>query len=216
MAQGDERSLLERAKSGDNEALLELFQGSLDLITATASRMLGNEADVKDVVNETFLKALRAIAGFREECAFSTWLYRIAWRAAIDKLRDRDDQHISTSEMESYDEDIAEKPENPQAGISRRNRGVDNYSWFQALENERAVSKHAEDIMYKALEKLTPRQTKIINLRREGVPLLEIAAILGVGIGVVYTANKDFARSCETVREELSVLRKPVPARRSP
>jgi RNA polymerase sigma-70 factor, ECF subfamily len=191
MAQGDEQSLLKRAKSGDNDALLELFQGSLSFVTAPAWRVLHNEADVKDVVNETFLKALGGIARFREECVFSSWLYRIALRTAIDKLRDPHSRQTSITELESEDQGITQDYETPGA--------------------ERAAS-----IFDKVWEKLKPRQRTIIQLRLEEVPLGEIADRLGVGIGVVYAANKDFAKLCKEVRDELSGSRKPVPARGSP
>jgi RNA polymerase sigma-70 factor (ECF subfamily) len=54
-----------------------------------AYRMLGNAEDAGDLVQETFLRAYGALASFRQDASFLTWLYKIASNLCIDQLRSR-------------------------------------------------------------------------------------------------------------------------------
>jgi RNA polymerase sigma-70 factor (ECF subfamily) len=54
-----------------------------------AYRMLGNAEDAGDLVQETFLRAYSALASFRQDASFLTWLYKIASNLCIDQLRSR-------------------------------------------------------------------------------------------------------------------------------
>ncbi|RPH55847.1 MAG: sigma-70 family RNA polymerase sigma factor, partial [Acidobacteria bacterium] len=59
-------------------------------IYALAYRVIGREEDARDVVQETFLRAFRALPGFKGQAKFSSWLYRIAlnlWRDWIRRKR---------------------------------------------------------------------------------------------------------------------------------
>ena len=54
-----------------------------------AARLLGNAADAEDVLQQSYLKAFRAIGGFRIEADFGTWLHRIVVNSCHDHLRRR-------------------------------------------------------------------------------------------------------------------------------
>jgi RNA polymerase sigma-70 factor, ECF subfamily len=62
----------------DRDAFAELVQRHADRIYNLAYRMTGNQADAEDMVQETFIRAYRALPGFRIERSFGAWLYRIA------------------------------------------------------------------------------------------------------------------------------------------
>jgi RNA polymerase sigma-70 factor (ECF subfamily) len=49
--------------------------------------MLGNQEDAEDCLQEVFIKAFKALPGFRQEARFSTWLYRIAYNESLMRLR---------------------------------------------------------------------------------------------------------------------------------
>ena len=70
--------LLDRLRAGDARAFEELVTAHQHRVYGVALRMLGNGAEAEDVAQETFLRAYRAIAGFRGEARLSTWLYGIA------------------------------------------------------------------------------------------------------------------------------------------
>lgn len=70
--------LVRQAQGGDRKALGVLFERHRDLVFYTGLRITGNRADAEDVVQETFLSALRFIRAFRSGSKVSTWFYRIA------------------------------------------------------------------------------------------------------------------------------------------
>jgi RNA polymerase sigma-70 factor, ECF subfamily len=77
-----EVQLVRRAREGDPAAFEELIVLHGPPLQRMLRRVLGSSADAEDVLQETFLKAWRAIERFRGEARFSTWLYRIALNEA--------------------------------------------------------------------------------------------------------------------------------------
>jgi len=85
----DEAALIAGLKAGDNsvfETLLRTYGGRL---LATARRMLHNEEDARDAVQDAFINAFRARESFKGEAQISTWLHSIVVNAALMKLRTR-------------------------------------------------------------------------------------------------------------------------------
>jgi RNA polymerase sigma-70 factor, ECF subfamily len=74
----DEARLVARARDRDPAAFEQLIVEQAPPLQRMLRRMLGSASDAEDVLQETFLKAWRAIDRFRGEARFSTWLYRIA------------------------------------------------------------------------------------------------------------------------------------------
>jgi RNA polymerase sigma-70 factor (ECF subfamily) len=70
--------LVERAQRGDGRAFDLLVLKYQQRVAALIGRYLRDSAEVMDVTQEAFLKAYRALPGFRGESAFYTWIYRIA------------------------------------------------------------------------------------------------------------------------------------------
>ena len=82
-------SAVVRARSGDGEAFRSLVERHSRSVFRLAYRMTGNEQDAEDVVQETFLRAYRQLAGYDGRASFSTWLYRIAANYSLDLIRVR-------------------------------------------------------------------------------------------------------------------------------
>jgi RNA polymerase sigma-70 factor, ECF subfamily len=74
----DEARLVARARERDAAAFEQLIVAHAAPLQRMLRRMLGSTPDAEEVLQETFLKAWRAIERFRGEAQFSTWLYRIA------------------------------------------------------------------------------------------------------------------------------------------
>jgi RNA polymerase sigma-70 factor (ECF subfamily) len=74
---------------GDRDAYRALVERHSRAVFRLAYRMMGNEQDAEDVVQETFLKAYRSLTKFEERSTFSTWLYRITSNCALDLIRKR-------------------------------------------------------------------------------------------------------------------------------
>ena len=85
----DEAELIGAAQSGDRDAFDELVRRTFVDTFTLARRLTGNEEDARDVVQEAYLRAWRAIGKFRGEAQFSTWMYRITANTASTHLRRR-------------------------------------------------------------------------------------------------------------------------------
>src|SRR3974377_2240935 len=81
--------LLARCARGHRDALDELFRRYRLLAYRVAYRLLGNEADALDAVQEGFVKALTHLQGFQGRSSFKTWLLRVVSNAALDLGRQR-------------------------------------------------------------------------------------------------------------------------------
>src|SRR5438309_8416065 len=88
LAPSDEQ-LLGRFTAGDRPALDELFRRYRQPAYRVAYRLLGNEADSLDAVQEGFVKALTHLHGFQGRSSFKTWLLRVVSNAALDLGRQR-------------------------------------------------------------------------------------------------------------------------------
>lgn len=86
MTRTDEE-LVARSKTGDTESFNQLIKRWERPIFALAYRTLGREEDARDVTQETFLRAFRALSGFKGDAKFSSWLYRIALNLCRDWMR---------------------------------------------------------------------------------------------------------------------------------
>lgn len=82
-------SVVEDCKRGDPDAFAELVRLTHKQVYSLALRLLGNPEDAAEATQETYMKVLRGIKGFRGEAKFSTWLYRVTSSAAVTELRKR-------------------------------------------------------------------------------------------------------------------------------
>jgi RNA polymerase sigma-70 factor, ECF subfamily len=84
-----ERSLVQRAQLGDEKAFATLFQLHRNRVYSVCLRMTKDMAEAEDLTQEAFLQVFRKIGSFRCDCAFSTWVYRIAVNTVLMRLRRR-------------------------------------------------------------------------------------------------------------------------------
>jgi RNA polymerase sigma-70 factor (ECF subfamily) len=82
-----DEELVARSIGGDPDSFNELIHRWERPIYALAYRQLRREEDARDVCQETFLRAYRALHGFRGQAKFSSWLYRIALNLCRDWMR---------------------------------------------------------------------------------------------------------------------------------
>jgi len=85
-----ELQLVERLRAGDEGAFEELVRGEGPKLLALTRRLLGNEDDAREAVQEAFLSAFRALDDFDGAARLGTWLHRIGVNAALMKLRTRE------------------------------------------------------------------------------------------------------------------------------
>jgi RNA polymerase sigma-70 factor (ECF subfamily) len=84
----DESALIERLRNRDSAAFDEVYAAHHHYVYRVCRYLVGNAKEVAhDLAQETFVRAYRAIRGFRGECALRTWLYRIAVTTCLQWLR---------------------------------------------------------------------------------------------------------------------------------
>jgi RNA polymerase sigma-70 factor, ECF subfamily len=85
----EEAALVSGLRARDPEAFERLVRTYTPRLLAVSRRMLGNEEDARDVVQDALLSAFRSIDGFEGTAKISTWLHRIVVNAALMRLRTR-------------------------------------------------------------------------------------------------------------------------------
>ena len=193
MDNSQELLLLERIRAGDQTGFETLMRQHAPKVVGLATRLIGDRSEAEDLAQEAFLRLHRALPGFRGESSIGTWLYRTTTRLAIDHLRrERLKRKLFFFRQSDDDPDPLETVADP-----RSNPGRDLHA-RQAMIRLR-----------QALRKLSPRQKAVFVLRHhEGLPLQEIATLLGLETG---TVKIHLHRAVTTLRAELADVYEDVP-----
>ena len=167
MGRSDEE-LVEACQAGEASAFDVLVARWESRIRGAAYRFLGSEEEAKDVAQEAFLKAYRALGGFKREARFSSWLYQIATNLCRDRLRRRRSRGtVSLEEMEETGGAIVET--RPGA-------------------HDRLLQEDLARAVRRAIHALGEEQREVVILKEyEGLTFLEIAQALDVPVSTVKT-----------------------------
>ncbi|MHB8253611.1 MAG: RNA polymerase sigma factor RpoE [Acidiferrobacter sp.] len=186
--QSIDQDLVARVKRGDKRAFDLLVLKYQHKIAKLVTRYVYDRSEVEDVTQEVFIKAYRALAGFRGESAFYTWLYRIAINTAKNHLV------FQGRRLPSTDVEV-EEVELTDGGASLREISTPEHSVL-ADEIARTVTE--------ALNALPEDLRMAITLREiEGLSYEEIAAIMDCPIG---TVRSRIFRAREAIDKELKPL----------
>jgi RNA polymerase sigma-70 factor, ECF subfamily len=90
MEAGEAGVILTRARQGDEDAFRVLVELHARAAFRVAFRLMRDERDAEDVVQESFIRAHRRLPAFEARANFGTWLHRIVVNCALDALRSRD------------------------------------------------------------------------------------------------------------------------------
>lgn len=100
-------------RAGDPAAFEQLFEAYADRLYRLAFGLLGEPAAAEDVVQESFLAVIKGVSSFEGRASLSTWLYRVAYNASIDRLRRKPEESLPPDDP---DEDL-ESPVTPKAFV---------------------------------------------------------------------------------------------------
>lgn len=180
MLQPDLKELIRKCKSNNMHAFRELVEMHQGAVFTFAFRMLCNEDEAKDAVQETFIRVWKHIGNYNTDLKFSTWLFAIASNLCCDRLRSRK-RHQFLEPLEQN-------------------------KIFISLENIEAavINSDLAKIIYALTDKLTPKQKLIFTLRDlQGFETEEIEKITGMTPGKI-KSNLYLAR--QFIRQQLEKI----------
>jgi len=173
-SEGDEvgdLALVRRAQEQDVGAYDELVRRYQERLYATVYHMTSNHEDANDLVQETFIKAYRALKSFKGDSSFYTWIYRIAVNKTINFLKQRKNRiHMSLNDVDFN----AENDPDLVALVSERTPRRDlNLSELQEKLNG-------------AMQKLSEHHRMVVTLHDiQGLSHEEIGTIMDCNVGTV-------------------------------
>ncbi len=154
-----DQALAERARQGDAAAIGELLEKHGRRVHGRLYRLLGASAELDDLVQQTFVEAIRSLAGFRGDSSFATWLDRITCRVAYRSVPQR--RSVS---LESVPDPVDET--------------LDPHEKLRARETCFRLSR--------LLDRLTPKKRTAFVLHAvEGKPTREVAELVGANLATV-------------------------------
>ena len=181
-----DQQLVERAQAGDKKAFELLVIKYQRKVERLLSRIIRDHAEVEDISQEAFIKAYRALANFRGDSAFYTWLYRIAINTAKNYLVSKGRRAPTTTEFD------AEEAEGFEDATGLRD---------VATPEAELMSKQIGEIVNRTIDNLPEELRTAITLREiDGLSYEEIAQIMDCPIG---TVRSRIFRAREAVAEQL-------------
>ena len=184
-----DQKLVEKSQRGDKKAFAMLVEKYQRRLTRLLSRMVRDQSEIEDIVQDSFIKAYRAINNFRGDSAFYTWLYRIGINTARNHLvklgkRPKAMNDIEIEEIENFGDaqDLRnlETPEN-------------------SMANKEIVAS-----VNQTIETLPDELKEAIQLREmDGLSYEEISDLMNCPIG---TVRSRIFRAREAIAEKLKPL----------
>lgn len=188
MVKEDDQILIQKALAGSESAFRILLERYKDAVYRIIVKIVRNQDEAQDLVQETFMKAFGSLSSYRCEYRFTTWLYKIAANNCIDYLRKKRLISVSLDQpLETKDGQVTiELPDwtyNPEVDLTSR---------------QRSLSIDA------AIDSLPPKYREVIVFRhKRDKSYEEIAEILGIPVG---TVKARIFRARELLKKKLKSL----------
>ena len=184
-----DHELVLRAQAGDKRAFELLVLKYQRKLARLVGRLIRDQAEMEDVVQETFIKAYRALPNFRGDAAFYTWLYRIGVNTAKNFLMTHGKKAPTTTEKDAEEAETFDD--------------ADQLRDINTPESLMA-SRQVGDAVNRALAKLPEELRGAVTLREiEGLSYEEIAELMNCPIG---TVRSRIFRAREAIALELRPL----------
>jgi RNA polymerase sigma-70 factor (ECF subfamily) len=165
-----ESELIARANKGDRAAQAEIVNQHERMVYNLALRLVGNEEDAENILQETFLKVLQSLSTFKGNSQLSTWIYRIATNFALMHLRSKKKTFISIDEfpldeMQNFESFYRKNEEDPLKDV---------------------INTELREHLSKAIDQLPPKFKTVFVLKDiEGLSLKEISSMLSMSLPAV-------------------------------
>jgi RNA polymerase sigma-70 factor (ECF subfamily) len=164
--------VLRRAKAGDAAAFAVVVRHYDHRLRALAFHLLGDRAVMDDALQEAYVKAFRALPGFREDAGLGTWLYQITYRACID-LQRREGRHAGFA-----------RPGSGADAAPRRAAGAEPAATGAAGDPATTAARRTD--LHRALAALpVDQRAAVLLVDAEGLDYDAAAEVLGVAPGTI-------------------------------
>ena len=184
--ENSEYSLVD-VQAGSRAEFAKLINAHSDQVFRLALKIIGNEQDAEDVLQNTFLKAFQKIGTFEGRSNVSTWLYRIATNEALMIIR-KQKPEVNIAELSNEDNEEIESP-------------IQFIDWCCLPENE-LLSEETRVAMDNAINELSDALRIVFILRDiEGLSIQETSQVLNLSETAVKTR---LLRARLKLREQLS------------
>jgi RNA polymerase sigma-70 factor, ECF subfamily len=178
---------IEALRAGDRAEFARLVDTYSTLIYRLGLKMLGNQQDAEDILQNTFLNALTHLANFEGRSSISTWLYRIAANEALMMIR-RGKSNFNLEDMQPEDSDDVPLPE--------------TFVDWSIMPEKELLSGEGKGVLETAIKKLPENLRMVFILRDvEDLSIRETAEILNLTEVNVKTR---LLRARMALREQLS------------
>ena len=155
-----DRELVKKAKRGNAEAFSTLVQRHQHIVYNLAYRYMRDSNLAEDMAQEAFLKGFRLLKGFRGDCSFSTWMYRVTSSVCLTE--------------------IARRKKRGEVQLDAHHGGV--------YEDGKAEARDSADVIRRCVTQLPERYATIITMYYlQEMPYAEIAAAMAIPIGTLKT-----------------------------
>ncbi len=179
-----DNDLVEYILTKDPEAFSELVNRYQGKISVYLKRMIGNEAEVKDALQEVFVKVFENLSRFDSSRKFSSWIYRIAHNEAVNFIKKR--QRRKTIQWEDF---------------------LSYYKWAEDKNEDMEdlwLEREHKEKLKQAFKKLSPKYKEVAKLRFfENKSYEEISRALGKPVNTVGTlVNRAKKKLKEMIKKE--------------
>ena len=181
----DEQQLIDESKAGHPEAFGRLVTRYQDRLYNALLRILGSSEDARDAIQDSFVQAFQKLDTFRGDSRFYSWLFRIAYNAAISRKRkSRPTASIDANREASGMEPVDSRP--------------DNQPSHQMEISERQA------IVQQALAEIAEEYRTVVVLKEiEGFSYADIAEVVNCPVG---TVRSRLHRARQELRAKLQIL----------
>jgi len=164
LSKEQELRLIAQARQGSEGACRELVEYHQQRLFAFVWRIVRNNDEAEDICQETFMRALTSLDDFKEEYRFSTWIFTIGYRLALNSLKHRSHQN-------SYD-------------FSNVARADQKNQIDEIMQSE--CSRKIQQIIWSEVDNLTSAQkATILMFYRQGLSCQEVAEALDMPVATV-------------------------------
>jgi RNA polymerase sigma-70 factor, ECF subfamily len=165
-------TIIENCKKGDKQAFKALMLNYSDYVFALAFRILSNDEDARDIVQETFIRVWKNLDRYNAEVKITTWIYKITTNLCLDKLKSHKRKPLN------FDHEIEKTA----------------YLLCSENLNDHLDNKQIAELINQMTENLTPKQKIVFVLKDiEGLESEEVEKITGMDNGQI-KSNLYYAR----------------------